>query len=194
MNTLPETGFASLKPKKDAALIMMSFIVSDIITLSKFSIMQLIAGVAEFTSGTMIQAEIAIMLSKLFNAVMDDTNIGIGHNIEFNVTRNDVVMLRQWLEQRMRHCELEREQENQTYTEWINTNSNSIHMDKEQPIRNFNPDTYIGMKLLLIELREWLLGEEVIDEKLQKLNHIYNIIIDYTDHVNLKAPNMDQEL
>lgn len=151
-STIPETGFASLKPQKDAAMIMMSFIVTDIIALSTFSVIQLLKGVQEITPKTMIKAEIAILMSKLFTSAVETSS---NDQCKIEVNREDVVLLRNWLETRMRHCEDEREEENRKIDRGSMSNSE----------RRFNPDTYIAMKLLLIELREWLLGEEVIDER-----------------------------
>lgn len=144
-STLPETGFLSLNPKKDIALIMMSFIINDTITLSPFSVIQLISGVGEFQPNTMIKSEVAILMSKLFSQAVF---IASENNISIDVSRDDVVMLRTWLETRMIHCEKERDEENR----------NAVPAEHAK----FSPDTYIGMKLLLIELREWLLGERVI--------------------------------
>ena len=61
------------------------------------------------------------------------------------VTRGEVKTMRSWLETRMSHCEMERE--NRTTTK------------NGHP--KFNPDTYIGQKLLLLDLRELLLGDIV---------------------------------
>jgi len=56
-----------------------------------------------------------------------------------SLTREDVLILKNWLETRMSHCEKERDQRSQY----------------------FNADTYIIMKLMLLDLREWLIGEIV---------------------------------
>lgn len=58
----------------------------------------------------------------------------------------ELVILRSWLETRIAHCEEERD----SRTTWPNTNT-----------LKFNPDTYIGQKLLLLDLRELMLGEIV---------------------------------
>ena len=62
---------------------------------------------------------------------------------ELRLDRSDVQLLKEFLELRMKHCEIERDNE-----------------DKE-----FNPDTYISMKLLLIELGTWLMGDIISEEK-----------------------------
>ena len=65
--------------------------------------------------------------------------IGKPSEVALAVDRQDLFILRKWLEVRMLHCEMERD----------------TRSDK------FNPDTYIGQKLLLLDLRELLLGEAV---------------------------------
>lgn len=166
-STIPETGFASLNPQKDAAMIMMSFILADTLSLSSFSVIQLIKGVQEIAPKTMIQSEIAILMSKLFTSAVESND----DQCKVDISREDVVLLRKWLENRMRHCEAERDEENKQINKGLRTDSD----------RKFNPDSYIGMKLLLIELREWLLGEEVVDENVYNrkpqidLNHLSSI-------------------
>lgn len=144
------TGFSSTNSQKNVARVLMSFITSDIITLSDFSINQLIQGVSEYKPNIMIESEVVILLSKLYNETLGNPTL-----IQIPVTRKEVQLLRQWLEQRMLHCEKEREAEN--------NNTNMTEYDK-----HFNPDSYITMKLLLIELHEWLLGEEVQEVSIPK--------------------------
>lgn len=160
-STLPQTGFASLNPQKDAALIMMSFTVNDTISLSTFSVTNLIKGVGNFVPGQMIRSEIAILMSKLFTSAVETSE----DSCKIDVSRDDVVLLRQWLETRMAHCEQEKNAYNEAIAIW---NDKPSYSRGEEPVNKFNPDTYIGMKLLLIELREWLLGEEVIEERSSK--------------------------
>lgn len=58
----------------------------------------------------------------------------------------ELIMLRNWLEGRMLHCEMERDQR-------------AVKSIGGVDYPRFNADTYIGMKLLLISIRELLLGE-----------------------------------
>ncbi len=62
-------------------------------------------------------------------------------DFEFSLIRKEVVWLRDILELRMKHCEKERDDRSES----------------------FNADTYIGQKMLLLDLREWLLGAIVED-------------------------------
>ena len=66
---------------------------------------------------------------------------------EYPVVYSEVKILKEWLEARMRHCEQERDNR----TTWPHNGE-----------LKFNPDTYIGQKLLLLDLRELLIGE-IID-------------------------------
>lgn len=70
---------------------------------------------------------------------------------EFEFDYEELKTLRSWLEIRMRHCEIERDNR----TVWPH-NPEAL---------KFNPDTYIGQKLLLLDLRELLLGEILPDVK-----------------------------
>ncbi|MGV8961833.1 MAG: hypothetical protein ACOH2V_00360 [Candidatus Saccharimonadaceae bacterium] len=57
--------------------------------------------------------------------------------LAIDFTRKELLMLKTWLELRMLHCEGERD----------------VRSTK------FNPDSYISMKILLIDIRELLLGD-----------------------------------
>lgn len=72
-----------------------------------------------------------------------------GHDGTFN--RAEVEMMRSYVEARLTHCEAEREED---ATREIETSNNKS---------GFNPDTYISMKLLLLDIREWLIGEVIED-------------------------------
>ena len=71
-------------------------------------------------------------------------------NAEFEFDYEELKTLRTWLEIRMRHCEIERDNR----TVWAHNGA-----------PKFNPDTYIGQKLLLLDLRELLLGEIITEIK-----------------------------
>ena len=75
------------------------------------------------------------MLAKLSAFILPQLGItAIEHTIK--VDRNDLITLKSFLEARMLHCEKERDARSE----------------------RFNADTYISMKLLLIDIRELLLG------------------------------------
>jgi len=68
--------------------------------------------------------------------------------VEITVDYRDLTHLRSWLEARMQHCEQERD------ARTLSPSGDGTHL-------KFNADTYIGMKLLLLDLRELMLGELV---------------------------------
>lgn len=68
---------------------------------------------------------------------------------EYQVSYKEVKTLKEWLEARMKHCEQERDNR----TTWPHNGA-----------PKFNPDTYIGQKLLLLDLKELLLGEIIATE------------------------------
>jgi hypothetical protein len=70
-----------------------------------------------------------------------------GNTSSMEVDYEDLKILRKWLELRMSHCEKERD----ARTVWPHN----------PEVLKFNPDTYIGQKLLLLDLRELMLGEIV---------------------------------
>lgn len=135
---LPATGYNSMDAKYETKELTVSYRVNDIISLSLFSIVQLLFGATLVTKDNSSTDPFTLitLLAKLQIAHID---VKVGADIKLPVTRKEVYQLLHLLDLRMKHCEAERDSGN----------------DK------FNPDTYIGQKLLLIDLREWLLLEEV---------------------------------
>lgn len=125
---IPETGFISSEEIIEEQQVLVRNRIKAKIVFSGPALMALVFGAGiwgkamEHVSGTDL-----VLLSK----------IAIGEIGE--LTRNEMNMLRQWLEARIAHCEAERDQRSE----------------------RFNPDTYIMMKMLLLDIREWLLGEVV---------------------------------
>jgi hypothetical protein len=145
---IPATGFTSTNEVKKSEYIRVANKVSATLTLSHFSIMQLIQG-ARLYSSTKEQVpgkEVSTMC-RLFDAMLQG-----GEAISIDVTRTEVRTLKKFLETRMSHCEAERD------------NRTTKVLPNGKVIETFNADTYIGQKMLLIDLREWLLGEEVSKE------------------------------
>lgn len=150
--TIPTTGFSSLSPASKTEQVTVSMIMNDTITLSHFSIIQLLAGLSMVTdeklakSGLLFIQPVAILrvAGKLYEAAIAVHPSG-EVTVKFDVTRDDVKVMFELLKLRMKHCEEQRDEENQT--------------KPENP--RFNPDTYIGQKLLLLDLREWLALEAV---------------------------------
>lgn len=79
------------------------------------------------------------LYDKLVQSLINLMSHPENNSIPMVFNREELQMLIGVLKLRMSHCEKERDERNEA----------------------FNPDTYIGMKLLLIELKELLLGEIV---------------------------------
>lgn len=71
-----------------------------------------------------------------------------------NLSRGKVRIIQKWIEARLTHCEWERAQEAYAETGAI--------VSEEVSKPRFNQDTYISMKLLLLDIREWLMGKETL--------------------------------
>ncbi len=139
----PETGFISSNEGTEEQRVTISQKTYAIIKLSGFSLVQFLEGSLQEFEKRFIklashpETETSLYFKLLFysrtatDSVLKITEIGL--------TRVEMKILKRWLEVRMSHCEQERKDLNP----------------------KFDPDTYIGMKILLIEIREWLLGEYV---------------------------------
>lgn len=146
---IPETGFNSLTPEFKTEMIMASMRLRDVITLSFFSIWQIISGLNNMAETIAITGgkhlgdkSIAILQlsGKLFTAAMTITgNATPEAVVKIEVSREEVKLMLEMLKIRMTHCEKQRDARNE----------------------KFNPDTYIGQKLLLISIREWLMLDAV---------------------------------
>lgn len=157
-NNIPKSGYNSLQPESDVKTAVVSLRVRDIIVLSSFSIIQLIFGLTHVQKlDTAAFREyfhknaIAILrvAGLLYHAHIAPQFKGEEDIIKLTVTREDVEVMVQLLHIRMAHCEKQRDEKD----------------------LNFNPDTYIGQKLLLIDLREWLLVEVITVSEVPKENH-----------------------
>lgn len=121
-----------------------------ILSLTGFAVMQFLEGAELEVSDTTIKlmdtraVKLILKLSKSIPLLQCEEK-----GARIDVDYKDLSFLRRWLELRMQHCEQERD----ARTTW---NRGGIDFPK------FNPDTYIGMKLLLLDLRELMLGE-IID-------------------------------
>jgi hypothetical protein len=143
MKNIPSTNFKANDTisKTVKAIIIQN--VSSVLNLSRFSIMQLIYGAKNEILQNEGSVEHNVVLlymilnEKFFESSMDKDILII------EVERNQVIIMRKWIEARLLHCEKER--------------------DNRNP--RFNPDTYIHLKMLLLDIREWLSGDvlEIID-------------------------------
>ena len=141
---IPANSLQVLSFDKKEERVTMSFFFDGEIKLSGFAMMQFLHGAKLELEGTekeLTRNELELWF-KLSAKLLP---VGKLDEVILKVNRQDLFILRKWLEVRMLHCEMERD----------------TRSDK------FNPDTYIGQKLLLLDLRELLLGE-VVDFSINK--------------------------
>ena len=133
---IPANSLQVLSSNKKEERVTMSYFFEGKIKLSDFAMMQFLHGAKselEMTEKEPTHKELTLWF-KMSTHLLTVGNLS---EVILKVDRQDLFILRKWLELRMLHCEKER--------------------DARNP--KFNPDTYIGQKLLLIDLRELLLGE-----------------------------------
>lgn len=114
------------------------------IKFTAFGLMQFLLGAQlaeEFTSeykGVAVSVEFLKLYVSMNNSFLK-TLEQKDKTVTLFITRKELLLAKKWLEARMQHCEKEREARSE----------------------KFNADTYIGQKLLLIDIRELLIGEIV---------------------------------
>lgn len=133
---IPDTGFTTSDnvSKQEYASVVMNQ--SGFFTLSLFSIVQIIFGVKVIANGKFTARIAAGLVAKLFEYSLQ---LNGDDKTKVELTREEVRTCVQLLDARMNHCQQERDEKKDS----------------------FNPDTYIAQKLLLIEMKEWLLCEAV---------------------------------
>ena len=123
---------------------------SGTIFLNGFAITQLLEGfsllVESYSSISTLKEHVNLSL-KLTKGIAAAIQLS---KAEYQVSYSEVKILKEWLEARMHHCEQERDNR----TTWPH----------DRDALKFNPDTYIGQKLLLLDLKELLLGEIIATE------------------------------
>ena len=135
---IPSSSLQTLSANKKEERVTMSSFYDGEIKLSGFAVMQFLHG-AKLELESAEKEPTRNELTLWFKLSVNLLPIGKPSEVSLAVDRQDLFILRKWLEVRMLHCEMERD----------------TRSDK------FNPDTYIGQKLLLLDLRELLLGEVV---------------------------------
>ena len=139
---IPNIGFEASNSVRSVDTAIVQYKTSGTIALTLFAVMQLIAGGELIRKFPMLikevgALEIIAVLSKLFNAALAPRAVSESETILIDVLRGDVEAMVKLLEIRMKHCEEQR--------------------DNSEP--SFNADTYIGQKMLLLELKGWLSAE-----------------------------------
>lgn len=155
-NNIPQTGFKSIDEQSSHKKVIVSLIDRATIVLSAFSVTQLMLGAKLFLDNckdTMIDKGIVYVpksIVSLFTTLATAILHGTQLEYTFSFTRDEMLSLRDFLRERMTHCEYERD--------------NRTTHDNGELI--FNADAYIGQKTLLLEMNLWLNGEivEILDE------------------------------
>lgn len=156
-NNIPSTGYQSLQAETSTTTMLVQMRISGTITLSVFSILQIIAGGQSVSviSEPFVRDyfkkhafEVLAVLSKLYTIAIGPRRADEGDVCQVDVLRGDVEVMMFLLKLRMEHCEREK--------------------DAGNP--KFNAETYIGQKILLLELQSWLSfnGVEGMDTVLKK--------------------------
>jgi hypothetical protein len=108
---------------------------SGIFTVTLFTCRQILLSLEDWAD-KFIPKDAGQLAVRLFRAI---ENMNGEPSIQISLERSQVETLKKMLEARMLHCEKER--------------------DNRQ--EDFNPDTYISQKLLLLDIREWLMAYSV---------------------------------
>lgn len=172
LKNIKTTGFSTKESDSVRDYKHVSFNKSAIFTFSAFALGQLLKGAFPQlrNQSNIIDADILLLQKLTIYGVEWTDNQSIG------LTRDEVRTLREWLESRMAHCEKERDSEIEEQSLWSKQHTARANhygeqgfngheslakadVDFPRPVQNFDQDTYITMKLLLIDIREWLLGE-----------------------------------
>ncbi len=149
MVNIPYQSLIVIEEMRDVKYCNVRFFTSGVIQLTGFAATQLLEGaelmVADNTVKTIDAKEVKLilLLSKSL-AMFQHENY-----LDVKVNNNDLRIMRKWLELRMAHCERERDER-------------TVYPGTTQ--QKFNPDTYIGQKLLLLDIRELLIGEILSNE------------------------------
>lgn len=121
-----------LESQKRSQTVVLSSFNSGVLKISGFAAVQFIEGIA------LLLVNDKVVLSNNESKLLIKL-FKASQTPEISLTRAELIFLKNALELRMAHCEKERDERNE----------------------KFNADTYIGQKLLLLDIREILLGEIV---------------------------------
>jgi hypothetical protein len=128
---IPSGSLVVLESERKPMRATVSLLYTAVLRLSIFAYIQLFEG----ASIHLLQQKVVDKTQLRF--LLDLMRAASSDSVQVTVSYAELITLRDWLQMRMAHCELERDERS----------------DK------FNPDTYIGQKLLLLDIRELLLGE-----------------------------------
>jgi len=142
MTNIPTNSLILLDKTTDSNYRMIRQVKTATLQLTGFAISQFLEG-AELEANSNLfvpnnsQFKLVLKLSKSISMLQAEQAVKI------DVNYKELTHLRKWLEVRMSHCEQER----------------NARTKNDRGFEVFNSDTYIGQKLLLLDLRELMLGE-----------------------------------
>lgn len=147
---IPTTGFNDLAPETKTSAMIGNYRAKGLLTLSIFSILQMIAGLKvvekewEYLSKklnmfSLKTFHLLTLSGKLYEAAIAPTFADEVDIRKVDVSRDEVLMMVELIKLRLIHCEQQRANNDPT----------------------FNPDTYIGQKQLLLELLQWLMVDVI---------------------------------
>jgi hypothetical protein len=150
---IPQGGITVVSSETKTNYKMVKQHMSFVLAFSSFALLQFIAGAQLLFMGMkvtdfapMAQVQLFVKLTAIIQRGFESKSMDLLDDLF--VTREEMHILKGFLEIRMSHCEKER--------------------DDRDPA--FNADTYIGQKLLLLDIRELLLGE-IIEEVVKQKSH-----------------------
>lgn len=151
-NNIPAHGFSIVNQSTDRMILRIEAFKEGNIMLSPFSVVQILEGaehMPELQSDETrnIARSVFNIYVKLNSAFRKIQLNNVPEQMEFAITRRELLTLIQWLKLRMAHCEAERDQR----TMIKDGDGNDI-------APKFNADTYIGQKMLLLELLSLAMG------------------------------------
>lgn len=152
---IPESRVIASDIRRDKTRATVELLRCANLVIPSFSIIQFIEGANIWAKDVKVVSfqreaiQLLALLAKSLPLVAKDATA-----ITITVSLNDLGILRKWLELRMKHCELERD------NRILCTDKDH----KEIPGQyKFNPDSYIAMKLLLLDIRELMLGDIIVE-------------------------------
>jgi hypothetical protein len=152
---IPNSSVSVLDKRTDRRSCRVELLRFAILIIPSFSVIQFIEGADIWTHTVIKQISVkeARLLSKLSKLLL--TICGDITSVKLEIGYDELVLLRKWLELRMKHCEEERD------NRVLATDKDG----KEVPDSlKFNADSYIAMKLLLLDIRELMLGSIITEE------------------------------
>ena len=159
MINIPDFGFKTISQNTEDGFKHVRFKTDGTFQLNHFALYQIFHGYQLTEIDTLTPGFDSMLLSKLAILAIDVSHTQSVCSIPLN--RLEVSLMCKWLEVRMRHCEIERDQRTALFTiQGIGANDEATIVPTDYP--KFNPDTYIAQRLLLLEMKEWLFGE-IID-------------------------------